>query len=109
MATRNTVTPSGGIFRSQRGGGLIGFGPTQYLGRERLEQFGADIMLHVPGARTPVRQETRPLTEFLSDIAFRRAAQRPAGTPALQPAYIPQRTQLPQRPQATQPPHQPMH
>lgn len=108
MATRNSVTPSGGIFRSQRGGGLIGFGPTQYLGRERLEQFGADILLHVPGARTPVRQEIRPLTEFLSEIALRRAAQRPVGTPPLQP-FIPGRTQLPQPPQATQPPHQPMH
>lgn len=108
MATRNSITPSGGIFRSQRDGSLIGFGNPQTMGRARLEQFGADIFLHVPGARTPVRQETRPITEFLSDIAFRRAAQRPVGTPPLQP-FIPGRTQLPQRPQATQQPHQPMH
>ena len=122
MATKNSMTPSGGIFQSHQGvphgfgnpdgrsqlGSLIGLGPTQYMGRERLEQFGADIMLHVPGARTPVRQETRPLTEFLSEIGFRRAAQRPVGTPPLQP-FIPGRTQLPQPPQVAQPPHQPMH
>lgn len=110
MATRNSVTPSGGIFRSQRGGGLIGFGPTQYLGRERLEQFGADIMLHVPGARTPVRQETRQLTDFLSDIAWQRMRlQTPQRTQIPGSAFIPGRTQLPQPPQATQPQHQPMH
>lgn len=108
MATRNSMTPSGGIFRSQRGGGLIGFGSPQSMGRARLEQFGDILHLYVPGAQTPVRQETRPVTEFLSEIGFRRAAQRPVGTPPLQP-FIPGRTQLPQRPQATQPSHQPMH
>lgn len=109
MATRNSVTPSGGIFRSQQGG-LIGFGPSQYLGRERLEQLGDIIMLHVPGARTPVRQETRQLTDFLSDIAFqRRLQQTPQRTQIPGSAFIPGRTQLPQRPQAAQPPHQPMH
>ena len=107
MATRNSMTPSGGIFRSQRDGGLIGFGNPQTMGRARLEQIGDIFHLYVPGARTPVRQETRPVTEFLSEITFRRRAQRPLGTPALQPTFIPQRTQLPQRP--TQPPHQPMH
>lgn len=106
MATRNSMTPSGGIFHRS---GLVGFGNPQSMGRARLEQFGDILMLHVPGARTPVRQETRPLTEFLSEIAFRRRAQSPLGTPALQPAHIPQRTQLPQRPQVAQPTHQPMH
>ena len=102
MATKNSMTPSGGIFQSHRGG-LIGFGRTQYTGRERLEQFGDILMLHVPGARTPVRQEIpRELTGFLSDLAFLRRAQTSQRT-QLMPAHIPQRTQLPQ------PPHQPMH
>ena len=107
MATRNSMTPSGGIFQSHRGG-LIGFGRTPYTGRERLEQFGDILMIHVPGARTPVRQETRDLTGFLGEIALRRRMQTPQRT-QLAPAFIPQRTQLPQRPQAAQPPHQPMH
>lgn len=107
MATRNSVTPSGGIFRSQLGG-LIGLGPTQYTGRERLEQFGQDIFLHVPGARTPVRQDPRPYTELLSNIAYQRLLQLPAQRTgqvmqAPRGAFTPQRTQLPQAP------HQPMH
>lgn len=120
MATKNSMTPSGGVFQSHQGiphgfgnpdgrsqlGSLIGLGPTQYMGRERLEQLGQTIMLHVPGARTPVRQETRDLTGFLSELGFRR---RTPERTQLAPALTPQRTQLPQRPQAAQPPHQPMH
>jgi len=101
------MTPSGGIFQSHRGG-LIGFGNPQYMGRERFEQIGDILMLHVPGARTPVRQETRDLTGFLGELAFRRRMQTPQRT-QLEPASISQRTQLPQRPPAAQPPHQPMH
>ncbi|MEL1135767.1 hypothetical protein AAC978_11340 [Desulfitobacterium sp. THU1] len=108
MATRNSTTPSGGIFRSQLGG-LIGFGPTQYMGRGRLEQFGQDIMLHVPGARTPVRQDPRPVTEFLGELGFLRRAQIQPRANVPGGAFVPGRTQLPQHPQAAQPPHQPMH
>lgn len=109
MATRNSMTPSGGIFQSQRGG-LIGFGGNpQYRGREVFERFGDILMLQVPGARTPVRQDIPTgLTGFLGELAFRRRFQTPQRT-QLAPAFIPQRTQLPQRPQAAQPPHQPMH
>ena len=113
MATKNTMTPSGGIFQSYRGGAL-GFGnpngnPPQYRGREVFERFGDVLMLQVPGARTPVRQEVpRELTGFLGELAFRRRFQAPQRT-QLTPAYTPQRTQLPQRPGAAPAPPQPMH
>jgi len=120
MATKNSMTPSGGIFQSHQGvphgfgnpdgrsqlGSLIEFGRSPYMGRERLEQFGETIMLHVPGARTPVRQDPREYMGFLGELAFRR---RTPERTQLQPAFIPGRTQLPQPPQAAQPPHQPMH
>ena len=71
MATKNSMTPSGGIFQSHQGGG-IGFSSPITPPRTIQQQMSQDLQRQA-GERWKIQQETQRIYNIIQDVTMQRA------------------------------------